>query len=74
MEVRNSKFSAFLDMFTPHTYLCVIMPEAYFSTELMKININAARKHFVALENSGADGANGSTTAAVSSGNGSRHR
>ena len=52
MEVRNSRFSAFLDMFTPHTYLCVIMPDAYFSTELMKMNVGVAKKHFMRIENS----------------------
>lgn len=50
MEVRNSKFSAFLDAFTNHTYLCVVMPESSFSTPLMQLNIRAARKHFEALE------------------------
>jgi len=50
MEVRNSKFSAFLDAFTSHTYLCVVMPESTFSTPLMQLNIRAARKHFEALE------------------------
>jgi len=52
MEVRNSKFSAFLDAFTNHTYLCVVMPESTFSTPLMQLNIRAARKHFEALEKS----------------------
>lgn len=52
MEVRNSKFSAFLDAFTNHTYLCVVMPESTFSTPLMQLNIKAARKHFEALEKS----------------------
>lgn len=50
MEVRNSKFSAFLDAFTSHTYLCVVMPESSFSTPLMQLNIKAARKHFEELE------------------------
>lgn len=52
MEVRNSKFSAFLDAFTSHTYLCVVMPQSTFSTPLMQLNIRAARKHFEALEKS----------------------
>lgn len=50
MEVRNSKFSAFLDAFTNHTYLCVVMPQSTFSTRLLKINIKAAKKHFEGLE------------------------
>ena len=50
MEVRNSKFSAFLDAFTNHTYLCVVMPDSSFSTPLMQLNIQAAKKHFEKLE------------------------
>ena len=50
MEVRNSNFSAFLDAFTNHTYLCVVMPQSTFSTPLMQLNIKAARKHFEGLE------------------------
>ena len=50
MEVRNSKFSAFLDAFTNHTYLCVVMPDSSFSTPLMQLNIHAAKKHFERLE------------------------
>jgi len=52
MEVRNSKFSAFFDAFTSHTYLCVVMPQSTFSTPMMQLNIKAARKHFEALEKS----------------------
>ena len=60
MEVRNSQFTAFIDMFTGNTYIMVIKMsssnELTSSTEqfkptkvssaLMQINIAAARKHF----------------------------
>ena len=63
MEVRNSKFSAFFDAFTSHTYLCVVMPQSTFSTPMMQLNIRAARKHFEILEKS--DENDGSNVSAV---------
>jgi len=48
MEVRNSQFTAFIDMFTVNTYIMVIMTgaNAKISTTLTQLNISAARKHF----------------------------
>jgi len=46
MEVRNSHFTAFIDLFTGNTYMMVIMMKPDVSTTLTHINIGAARKHF----------------------------
>lgn len=46
MEVRNSHFSAFIDIFTGNTYMMVIMMRPDVSTTLTHLNIAAARKHF----------------------------
>jgi Ras-related GTP-binding protein A/B len=46
MEVRNSHFTAFIDLFTGNTYIMVIMMRQDVSTTLTHLNIGAARKHF----------------------------
>jgi len=48
MEVRNSRFTALIDMFTGNTYIMVITaaPWVKISTALTQLNISAARKHF----------------------------
>lgn len=48
MEVRNSQFSAFIDLFTGNTYIMVIVvgKGASAPTALTRLNIAAARKHF----------------------------
>mmetsp|Transcript_7674 Transcript_7674/g.11390 ORF Transcript_7674/g.11390 Transcript_7674/m.11390 type:complete len:304 (+) Transcript_7674:89-1000(+) len=46
MEVRNSRFTAFIDLFTSNTYMMVIMKRSDVSTTLAHLNIAAARKHF----------------------------
>jgi Ras-related GTP-binding protein A/B len=48
MEVRNSQFSAFIDLFTGNTYIMVIMAgqNASIPTTLTSLNINSARRHF----------------------------
>lgn len=48
MEVRNSHFTAYIDMFTGNTYIMVIMAGASskIPTTLTQLNIAAARKHF----------------------------
>ena len=48
MEVRNSQFTAYIDMFTGNTYIMVIMAGAgsKIPTTLTQLNIAAARKHF----------------------------
>lgn len=46
MEVRNSHFSSFIDMFTGNTYIMIIMAGSSIPTTLTQLNIAAARKHF----------------------------
>jgi Ras-related GTP-binding protein A/B len=51
MEVRNSQFSAFIDLFTGNTFIMVVHSSSDSSkvtvpTSLTQLNISAARKHF----------------------------
>jgi Ras-related GTP-binding protein A/B len=46
MEVRNSHFTAFIDLFTSNTYIMAIMLSGDVSTPLTYLNIAAARRHF----------------------------
>lgn len=46
MEVRNSHFTAFIDLFTGNTYIMVIMSANKVPTMLTQLNIASARKHF----------------------------
>lgn len=46
MEVRNSRFSAFLDAFTANTYIMVIVSNANVHTAATLLNIQNARNHF----------------------------
>ncbi len=48
MEVKNSHFTAYIDVFTDNTYVMVVLAgsEAKTSTNVIQINIAAARKHF----------------------------
>lgn len=55
MEVRNSSFSAFIDVFTPNTYVMVIMSDSTIPSAATLINIRNARKHFEKLERVPAD-------------------
>ncbi|XP_037511108.1 ras-related GTP-binding protein A [Rhipicephalus sanguineus] len=50
MEVRNSNFAAFIDVFTPNTYIMVIMADPTMPPAATLINIKNARKHFEKLE------------------------
>ncbi|XP_040569658.1 ras-related GTP-binding protein A [Lepeophtheirus salmonis] len=50
MEVRNSTFACFIDVFTPNTYVCIVMSNRSISTTMISININNGRKHFEELE------------------------
>ncbi|KAH7966244.1 hypothetical protein HPB49_014749 [Dermacentor silvarum] len=50
MEVRNSNFAAFIDVFTPNTYIMVIMADPSMPPAATLINIKNARKHFEKLE------------------------
>lgn len=48
MEVKNSHFTAYIDVFTGNTYIMVVMAgsETKTSPAIIQINIAAARKHF----------------------------
>ncbi|KAL6077704.1 GTP-binding protein gtr1 [Balamuthia mandrillaris] len=46
MEVRNSNFSAFIDLFTANTYIMVIMSDPTIQSTATLVNIKVARKHF----------------------------
>lgn len=50
MEVRNSSFAAFIDVFTANTYVMVIMSDSSISSAATLINIHNARRHFEKLE------------------------
>jgi Ras-related GTP-binding protein A/B len=50
MEVRNSRFAAYIDGFTTNTYVMVIMSDPSISSAATLINIQNARKHFERLE------------------------
>jgi Ras-related GTP-binding protein A/B len=48
MEVKNSHFTAYIDVFTGNTYIMVVIAgsETKTSPAVIQINIAAARKHF----------------------------
>ncbi|EDO37935.1 predicted protein [Nematostella vectensis] len=50
MEVKNSGFAAYIDVFTPNTYVMVIMSDTTIPSAATQINIRNARKHFEKLE------------------------
>lgn len=50
MEVRNSKFAAFIDVFTSNTYVMVITSDPKIPSAATLINIRNARRHFEKLE------------------------
>lgn len=50
MEVRNSNFSAFIDLFTTNTYIMVIISDPHIPSAVILLNIKNARKHFEKLE------------------------
>jgi len=49
MEVRNSRFSAFIDAFTVNTYIMVIVSDPNVHTAATLLNIKNARPHFERL-------------------------
>lgn len=51
MEVKNSNFSAFVDMFTNNTYIMVVMSNPRIQSGATMLNIRAARPHFEKLVN-----------------------
>ncbi|XP_015787447.1 ras-related GTP-binding protein A [Tetranychus urticae] len=50
MTVKNSNFAAFIDIFTPNTYVMVVMSDATIPAAATLVNIKNARKHFEKLE------------------------
>jgi len=46
MQVHNSKFDAFLDEFTPNTYILVVTSDPSVKTAATMLNIQNARSHF----------------------------
>ena len=46
MQVRNSRFSAFIDAFTANTYIMVIVSNPHVHTAATLLNIHNARNHF----------------------------
>jgi len=46
MEVRNSQFTAFVDVFTPNTFVMVVMSDESIESAATKLNIQMARNHF----------------------------
>uniref|UniRef100_A0A1I7XI26 Ras-related protein Rab-15 n=1 Tax=Heterorhabditis bacteriophora TaxID=37862 RepID=A0A1I7XI26_HETBA len=50
MHVRNSNFAAFIDTFTPNTFIMVILSDGNVSPAATLMNIKSARKHFEKLE------------------------
>jgi Ras-related GTP-binding protein A/B len=46
MEVRNSNFAAFIDVFTSNTYIMVIMSDPTIQSAATLLNIRNARSHF----------------------------
>ncbi|KAJ3280527.1 hypothetical protein HK104_000608 [Borealophlyctis nickersoniae] len=50
MEVNNGRFSAFVDVLTPNTYVMVIISDPSIQSAATLINIAAARSHFEKIE------------------------
>jgi len=46
IEVRNSRFTAYLDQLTSSTYVLVVMSDPSIQAEAIHINIQAAQRHF----------------------------
>lgn len=53
MEVRNSKFAAFIDVFTSNTYICLVMNNCEIPTSMVQFNLACAKSVFEELENTG---------------------
>jgi len=49
MEVGNSSFKAFIDLFTNNTYIMAILSDPRITTPLLKVNIQAGRQGFEAF-------------------------
>jgi len=53
MEVQNSAFSAYIEGFTPNTYIMVIISDDTIQSATAHMNIGVARKHFEKFLNGG---------------------
>ena len=51
MEVRNSNFSSFIDVFTANTYVMVILSDSHIPAEAILINIRSVSSLITTLEN-----------------------
>ena len=49
-ELRAHRFSAFIDILTPNTYILVVMPANAAESTTTLMNIATCRKHFETLE------------------------
>ena len=50
MEVRNANFAAFIETFTPNTFIMVITSDVMVPAAMQLANIRSARKHFEIME------------------------
>ncbi|KAE8209147.1 hypothetical protein CF319_g333 [Tilletia indica] len=50
IEMRADTFSAYLDTFTPNTYIMVVIADPSIELAAVRMNVAAARDHFVRLE------------------------
>jgi len=46
MEVKNKNFTAFMELFTPNTFIMIIITNPKIQSEAVKLNIQVARPHF----------------------------
>jgi Ras-related GTP-binding protein A/B len=49
MEVGNSSFKAFIDLFTSNTYIMAILSDPRIHTATLQVNIKAGRQGFEAF-------------------------
>uniref|UniRef100_A0A8R1DK89 Ras-related GTP-binding protein A n=1 Tax=Caenorhabditis japonica TaxID=281687 RepID=A0A8R1DK89_CAEJA len=50
IQVRNSRFTAFIDTFTQNTYVMIVVPDGKVSAPMITMNVKNARKVFEAIE------------------------
>ncbi|KFM72038.1 Ras-related GTP-binding protein B, partial [Stegodyphus mimosarum] len=50
MQLSNGIFSAYIDVFTPNTYVMVVISDPNITPAITLLNIKNARKHFEKLE------------------------
>lgn len=69
MEVRNTIFASFIDLFTSNTYVMVCMSDSTIPSEATLINIRNARKHFEILEKVSSTSTSGSGSSTTNNNN-----